>query len=189
MSTSTLSAFRTAADNGQKPGETWQQFFARRTEKNSKIKARESVAQRTAREQCVKHAGKYGAPGRKGARVFYWEEADDGSRVRTPMGFNTYLAEWSRYPSRQKRYDRFADEWDICSDFDNTATYTDESDYEDGEPRRPAAPQNAGGSAPSGDPPQPAEEETRPSVVPSGTAGAVSEGKAQERVSDCVLEI
>ncbi|KAF8120873.1 hypothetical protein EV363DRAFT_1458528 [Boletus edulis] len=168
-------------NSGQKNGETWQEFFARRSEEHSRTKEKESAADRTKRKQRADHASQGGAPGRKGARVFYWEEEDDGFRVRTPMGRDRASNEWSRYTRGRKRYDEFADEWDICTDFDsNDAFSSEESDNEaeDGflgptvlqkrdtatsldiplEPAEPVGKENGGKEATSSDiPPEPAE--------------------------------
>ncbi|KAF8427120.1 hypothetical protein L210DRAFT_3652156 [Boletus edulis BED1] len=186
-------------NSGQKNGETWQEFFARRSEEHSRTKEKESAADRTKRKQRADHASQGGAPGRKGARVFYWEEEDDGFRVRTPMGRDRASNEWSRYTRGRKRYDEFADEWDICTDFDsNDAFSSEESDNEaeDGflgptvlqkrdtatsldiplEPAEPVGKENGGKEATSSDiPPEPAE--------PVGEEVAMSVNSREDRTA------
>lgn len=106
--------------SGQKQGETWREFFARRARAHPTILASESRVDKQKREQRAKNAQAARAPGRKGANVFYWDE-HNGFRVRTPIGYDRYNEKWEDYHGAQRRYDAFKDEWDLCTEFDADA--------------------------------------------------------------------
>jgi hypothetical protein len=105
---------------GQRSGETWKDFFARRSLAHATTVANELPAAKRSREQRVQRASTGRAPGRKGANVFYWEECN-GFRIRTPVGYKNYVDMWSDYHGAQRRYDAVADEWDLCSEFEPDA--------------------------------------------------------------------
>lgn len=114
--------------SGQLHGETTKDFFSRRSERNRLAMQKESSSERRAREQRIKNAAPGKVPGRKGARVFCWED-QEGFRIRTPVGYQNYIERWSDYHGAQRRYDAFLNEWDLCSEFDPDA----KSDWSDGD--------------------------------------------------------
>ncbi|KAG9310647.1 hypothetical protein JVU11DRAFT_9224 [Chiua virens] len=138
--TPTLVAPRPHKGSGQRRGETWQEFFARRAAGHLQIMKREPPKEKQKRDKRIQNAKAGRAPGRKGANVFYWEE-ENGFRIRTPIGFNNYTERWSDYHGAQRRYDPFADEWDLCTEFDATAEsdcFDESGDEHPGPPRKPA---------------------------------------------------
>ncbi|KAK0230328.1 hypothetical protein IW262DRAFT_1453227 [Armillaria fumosa] len=94
--------------------------------------------QRAERQQRIDNAAKHAVPGRKGARVFYWDE-EDGFLIRRAAGRKNYDWHWGRFGAKQRRYDSFRNEWDLCEELDPQDEPThiymsddDDSDY-DGE--------------------------------------------------------
>ncbi|KAJ3714662.1 hypothetical protein DFJ43DRAFT_1160738 [Lentinula guzmanii] len=75
-------------------------FIKRRDERRLKAIASETTLEHQSRLQREDNARRDRPPGRKGARVYYWDLVE-GTRVRTA-----------------RRYDSVADEWDICTDLD-----------------------------------------------------------------------
>lgn len=74
---------------GQRHGEHWKDFFVRRDLANHRRTEQENDAQRATRQQREEHAARDTVPGRKGARVFYWEERE-GFRIRVYAGRSHY---------------------------------------------------------------------------------------------------
>ncbi|KAF8574690.1 hypothetical protein K439DRAFT_1624126 [Ramaria rubella] len=91
----------------QRPGETWQDFFIREEQRNTKREACEDEKAKQARLQCQANAGR---PGRRGAHVYVCMDAD-GFLVRTRL-------------TRGEVNDCFADKWDLCEDFDLSTVHT-----------------------------------------------------------------
>ena len=69
--------------SSQRRGETWQQFFERRRERNQRREGNETPASRQSRLSREDAQRNHPQPGRRGPRVFIWEEID-GHRIRTP---------------------------------------------------------------------------------------------------------
>ncbi|KAG6819796.1 hypothetical protein H0H93_008550 [Arthromyces matolae] len=96
----------------QRPGEKWEQFFARHAYDPLLL----SPLEKQKWESRAKNAVKQAAPGKKGARVFVWDDVD-GFRVRRHAGRKHVDDIWEAYGSKQRRYDALRDEWDLCSEF------------------------------------------------------------------------
>jgi hypothetical protein len=112
------------AHSGQRRGETWQAFFARRGTENEKRRRMESpleLESRTNREKMVSQPGRSS----KSARVFEWEEID-GFYIRTYVPRWQVEHIWEAYGKNQRRFDSFRNEWDLCTQFD----VQDTSDHE-----------------------------------------------------------
>ncbi|THG94306.1 hypothetical protein EW145_g8165, partial [Phellinidium pouzarii] len=122
--TETVSASKPRKRNGagQYKDETWQEFFACRAESNKKLFDNETLKRRAKREQREKDAEKKNFPGKKGARVFEWEESETrtGVLIRVPVSRASVEDIWDNYRASQKCYDGFCDEWDLCNEFDPT---------------------------------------------------------------------
>ncbi|KAH8100439.1 hypothetical protein BXZ70DRAFT_1008438 [Cristinia sonorae] len=105
--------------SGQKRGETWQEFFARRDALNAKREGKESHKDREARLQRQRHfVGGDGdhMPGAKSTcAVFRWE-LEDNFRIRRRVSRDLWEVEWQGRKN-QRRYDSFTNEWDICTEF------------------------------------------------------------------------
>ncbi|KAJ3927377.1 MAG: hypothetical protein NXY57DRAFT_965537 [Lentinula lateritia] len=106
-------------DGGTQPrrNESIFEFLKRRASDKARAIATESAKDRQSRLQREEHASKDMPPGRKGARVYYWDLVE-GVRVRNPVGRSNYEDIWERYGPRQRCYDAVADEWDICTELD-----------------------------------------------------------------------
>ncbi|KAK0477247.1 hypothetical protein IW261DRAFT_1338705, partial [Armillaria novae-zelandiae] len=122
--------------SGQRAGEDWKSFFARRDAENAKHAEKETENTRQEHQQRIDHAAKQAVPGRKGARVFYWDE-EDGFLIRQAGGRKNYDWHWGRFGAKQRQYNSFHNEWDLCEELDpqDEPTYIsgdDDSDY-DGE--------------------------------------------------------
>ncbi|KAG6849548.1 hypothetical protein H0H93_007563 [Arthromyces matolae] len=113
-----------------KPHEDWSSFFLRREKANELTLLSESSIDKQARESRAKNALKNAAPGKKGARVFIWEDVD-GHRIRKPAGRKHVDDIWEAYGDQQRRYDAFRDEWDICTEFGEDDRDSDDDDYGD----------------------------------------------------------
>ncbi|KAJ3736854.1 hypothetical protein DFJ43DRAFT_975938, partial [Lentinula guzmanii] len=101
-------------------------FIKRRGERRLRVITSETTLEHQSRLQREENARRDRPPGRKGARVYYWDLVE-GIRVRTAVGRSNYEDIWERYGSHQRRYDSVADEWDICTDLDPH----DGPDYDD----------------------------------------------------------
>ena len=139
--------------SGQWSGETWKTFFERRKARNAAIEKNESPEERHARLQ-RKEANDPDPPRRqrptKNSKVFVWTEIEHSwsqgtsekptSRVRTLVtkaDVETHFV----HRKGQRRYDSFANEWDICSEFGSDSERLDSGaeDYDEDEddfPRR-----------------------------------------------------
>ncbi|KAJ3803534.1 hypothetical protein F5876DRAFT_18159, partial [Lentinula aff. lateritia] len=105
-------------------------FIQRREDYRLKVIASETSTERQSRLQREANADKDQPPGRKGARVYYWDLVE-GTRVRTAVGRSNYEDIWERYGLRQRRYDSVADEWEVCTDFDPNDAPDDYGYYSD----------------------------------------------------------
>ncbi|KAJ7668604.1 hypothetical protein DFH06DRAFT_982224 [Mycena polygramma] len=99
--------------SGQKEGEDVHTFFARRTDRNKKWTGSEKPDARSSRLAREAHAAKGGPPGKKGARVFVWDE-QEGFLIRKSVNRTNAADMWDEYTPNQRRYDGFSDEWDLC---------------------------------------------------------------------------
>ncbi|KAJ3901575.1 hypothetical protein F5879DRAFT_807055 [Lentinula edodes] len=92
-------------------------FIQRREAHRLKAIVSEAASERQSRLQREENARRDRPPGRKGARVYYWDLVE-GIRVRTAVGRSNYEDIWERYSPSQRRYDSVADEWEVCTDLD-----------------------------------------------------------------------
>ncbi|KAJ3850684.1 hypothetical protein EV368DRAFT_44759 [Lentinula lateritia] len=118
-----------------RPNEDLFSFIKRRDAQRLRAISSETAVERQSRLSREKNAEKDRAPGRKGARVYYWDLVE-GVRVRTAVGRSNYEDIWERYGSRQRRYDSVADEWEVCTDLDpddgpDDSRYDDDDDDSD----------------------------------------------------------
>jgi hypothetical protein len=103
-------------NSGQRQGETYLAFFARRTIENEAKRRRESpleLERRTNREKMASMPGKSS----KSARVFEWEDID-GFFIRKSVPRWQVEHIWDVYGDNQRRFDSFRNEWDLCERFD-----------------------------------------------------------------------
>ncbi|CAK5269517.1 unnamed protein product [Mycena citricolor] len=115
--------------SGQKEGESYEEFFARCKTLNKRRLSQETDKDRQTRLQREHNAKSQSCPGKKGARVFIWEEVDK-FWVRRLVQRNEVEEEWVNFAQSQRIYDSFRNEWDLCKPLDLTAQaiYDDDDD-------------------------------------------------------------
>ncbi|KAJ7030138.1 hypothetical protein C8F04DRAFT_962053 [Mycena alexandri] len=101
--------------SGQKEGEDVHAFMERRRLHNEKRAQHESPQARTARLAQEAHASKGAPPGKKGARVFIWEEEEGGFFIRRAYNRTAAAERWDEFTPAQRIYDSFANQWDLCT--------------------------------------------------------------------------
>ena len=125
---------------GQRPGETHQQFFARR---RAMAVGRDSEADEIARAACEERKRKaraYVRPVRP-TTVYLWTIAGDVDpdlpeewlevEYRQYVPFKAVGDLWGRYPDSHKVYDEWANEWDICPDLSDEQPLEEADLYDD----------------------------------------------------------
>jgi hypothetical protein len=117
----------------QLPGETWKAFFERRARKNVEKEKNASAKDREARLNRAKANKTHQAPGRKGPRVFYWEEID-GFRIRTLWTRGETEMSFDSYKNSHRIYDAFSNAWDCCTEFEFSSRDEDEMNSDDDGP-------------------------------------------------------
>lgn len=111
MDESPIAQFQpTSPDESVNMTPPWEAFFLRRAERNEAQKLKETPQQRKNRLTWEK------APPIK-AKMFQWIKNDLGVRERVPVVAREKADLLEFYGSKQKRFDSFAKEWDVCSDF------------------------------------------------------------------------
>ena len=85
------------SDSRQKHGETWQEFFQRQARRHEKMLASESSREKQARQAREISAENFLAPGKKGARVFLWNDVD-GFLLRTRVNWGEVEDLWEDTP-------------------------------------------------------------------------------------------
>jgi hypothetical protein len=118
--------------SGQRQGEDMATFFARRAKRNEERAERETEAKRMSRLQREKNSRSHRPPGRKGARVYVWDDVG-GFFVRRPAGRAYYADQWELFKTHQRRYDSFYDEWDLCEAFTDPGNSSDQPEMGSGD--------------------------------------------------------
>jgi len=130
------------AGSGQKRGETWQAFFARRAEENRRREEMESPVQCQSRLSRQKAAMSHNIPSKSSkAVVFEWQEQDDfnGFLLRVRLTKAQVPGAWGSYNNQTRVYDGFRNEWDLCTALD-PASAPDGDWEEDDLPLEPPPP-------------------------------------------------
>ncbi|KAL0575267.1 hypothetical protein V5O48_006703 [Marasmius crinis-equi] len=98
-----------------------EKFFEKRADRNRQLEQSESPKDRQSRLQRLEHSQKDLPPGYSSkTKVFLWE-LHGGVRVRKAGIKNAFEDYWTTgYGPKQRRYDSFHDEWDMCTEFDPT---------------------------------------------------------------------
>lgn len=110
--------------SGQKPGEDWKAFFARRHEENKKREETETPVRRQSRLSREQSAKNHSIPSRSSTVVvFEWQPQDgfDGFLLRIRIKKAEILNVWGSYNKSTRTYDSFRHEWDLCSALDPTS--------------------------------------------------------------------
>jgi hypothetical protein len=118
----------------QKYGETPAQFLKRTKEDRTRCMASEDAAQKQRREAREAAQARHRCPGRssKAPHVFHWEEdIETGIRMRTQVSRAAVDQFWACYSNKQRVFDWYHNEWDVCTEFDPDAKYPDGDDVDD----------------------------------------------------------
>ncbi|KAJ7776669.1 hypothetical protein B0H14DRAFT_3508251 [Mycena olivaceomarginata] len=124
-------------DSDQKHGEDIHAFMKRRRLHNEKRAQHETSE---AKGRCLaqeNHAVKGGPPGKKGARIFIWEEEEGGFFIRCACNRTDAAERWNEFTSNQRIYDSFSNQWDLCTalapneEAEPDEMYDDDDDYDD----------------------------------------------------------
>ncbi|KAF8200487.1 hypothetical protein K438DRAFT_653774 [Mycena galopus ATCC 62051] len=103
-------------DSGQKLGEDVHAFMERRRLHNEQRAQRESPEAKRRRLAQEDHASAGAPPGKKGARVFIWEEEEGGFFVRRAYNRTDAADRWDEFTPAQRVYDSFSNQWDLCTE-------------------------------------------------------------------------
>jgi hypothetical protein len=143
-------------ESRQRPGETWQEFFAREEKSQARRLANASPKELQQWASQERNAASHNIPGKKGPRVFVWEEHDEypGFLYRNPVTRDCVEDVWGSYSKTTRRFNKFRNEWDLCKAWDPEARSDSDIDDEHmygpyGEVYGPAPPSPPASSAPS----------------------------------------
>ncbi|KAG1889264.1 hypothetical protein F4604DRAFT_2015519 [Suillus subluteus] len=129
-------------NSGQRHGEDWQAFFARKTLQNAKKEEKETPSERQARLSCQRSAENHSLPG-KSSRiwVFEWQPQDDYNdfMLRTHITKARVEEVWGDYNKFTRVFDSFSNQWDLCLALDPTSI-PDGDDREDDDDIMPPLP-------------------------------------------------
>lgn len=109
----------------------WESFFRLRERLKPNLIANETAVERNKRLQREREAQTHPLPEKQStAKVFYWDAADQPERVRRLLTRLEAQQTWGSYSNRQRVYNGFTNEWDICSEFGDASS--DDDDDEQG---------------------------------------------------------
>ena len=144
---------------------SWKVFFEKRRARNELLKARETTAQRNARESREKN------PPVKKTKVFLWTREENGEYRRESFYQSENGMHLDSYGKNQKIYDAFSNEWDCCEEFGAVSPdeFLDDDGIDDDFPMMPppsaaVEDQAMGPDAPLADPLAPASAQPAPAV-------------------------
>lgn len=115
---------------GQVKGETWREYFDRRTKIRDHVIANETESEREQRIQVEEARADFAQPGKKGSPVYRWKRNRNGFWIRTPVTRNQVSNTWQEYTNTQKRFDSILKQWDLCKELDSKADVEDEDDQD-----------------------------------------------------------
>jgi len=109
--------------SGQKPGQTWQEFFeARKLLQKGCVESDQQWREREWREQ---------NPKKSGAAVYEWLPDSNGQWVRHPTRKQNFHLLYDYYSEKDGRFDAARNEWDFCSAFSGEVKPDDDDDDDD----------------------------------------------------------
>ncbi|KAJ6472196.1 hypothetical protein C8R47DRAFT_1296943 [Mycena vitilis] len=105
------------AGSGQQYGENYEAFFARREQRDRERANTESAAMKQQRLAREANAALGAPPGKKGARVFQWEDSESrpGFFIRRCLSRSVAADSWDEFTVGQRLFDGFRNEWDLCT--------------------------------------------------------------------------
>lgn len=134
-------------NSGQKRGEDFKAFFARRAMRNKEREMKETPSQRQARLSRERSALNHHIPGRSSTiQVFEWrpddDDGDDGFLLRHPVTKAGVVEIWGDYSKETRIFDPFSNQWDLCRAL-NPTSIPDGDDREDDDDIMPPLPLTA----------------------------------------------
>lgn len=102
----------------QRVGETLDDHMTRMREAWEDVVAHEGDFARERRLSRERDQEGHPPPGRRGPRVFWWERAEGGHLIRTPMSREEANGVWGELTDSQRRYNSVTDEWDVYEGWD-----------------------------------------------------------------------
>lgn len=129
-------------NSGQRHGEDWSAFFARRALQNARKEEKETPSQRQARLSRQRSAENHSLPGRSSrVWVFEWQPQDDANdfMLRTHITKAGVEEIWGNYSKSTRIFDSFSNQWDLCLALDPTGV-PDGDDREDDDDIMPPLP-------------------------------------------------
>ena len=118
----------------QKYGETPHQFIKRMAEARLRRIEIEDTRSRQQRESREKAQMDHAIPGQgsKAPVVWHWQEDEEtGVRRRVRVFRQAVDQYWEMYSNKQRYFDAFHNEWDICTEFDSDTEHPDGHDMDD----------------------------------------------------------
>jgi hypothetical protein len=115
---------------GQVKGETWREYFDRRSKIREHVIANETASERQKRIEVEESRADFALPGKKGSPVYRWKRNKNGFWIRTPVTRNEVPDRWDEYTNTQKRFDSVLKQWDLCRELDRKADVEDDDDQE-----------------------------------------------------------
>lgn len=92
----------------------WQEFFQKRNEADEAAEAVATLTEKQQWENRRKVAQGYHQPGRKGARVYTWTEAESGGYIRELVDRRDVWCVWDNYRRRDMLFNARGNTWDLC---------------------------------------------------------------------------
>ncbi|KAG2046348.1 hypothetical protein BDR06DRAFT_977538 [Suillus hirtellus] len=132
-------------NSGQRHGEDWEAFFARRAMQNKKKEEKETPSHKQARLSCERSAENHRIPGKSSTiQVFEWQPQDDynGFMLRTHITKAGVQDVWGDYNKFTRIFNSFSNQWDLCLTLDPTSM-PDGDDQEDNDNIMPLLPTTA----------------------------------------------
>lgn len=131
-------------NSGQKHGEDFKAFFARRAMRNKEKEEKETPSQRQARLGRERSAMNHHIPGKSSTtQVFEWrpedDDEEDGFLLRHPVTKACVEGIWGDYSKDTRVFDAFSNQWDLCRAL-NPTSIPDGDDREDNDDIMPPFP-------------------------------------------------
>jgi len=122
--------------SGQKPGETWKEYFSRMEKKREQRLATEPEGVKVSRLSREQAQRSHPLPGSnsKAPVVWHWQaDHETGFRIRTRVSRQMVTDIWEQYTNTQRIYNSLTNDWDICTELDPDAPHEtadwDEADF------------------------------------------------------------
>lgn len=116
--------------SGQRKGEPFHDFMARRAARDALRATSETLQSRNTRMQRIAAAGKYPLPGSNGPRVYQWKQ-DGKDWIRKILSRGYVEQRWGDMAEGHLEFNSFGNEWDYCELFSPSAEPYSDEEYDD----------------------------------------------------------